>query len=448
MNNVVDICSDLIRFDTTNFETGNSHGESECVRYIADLLTEAGYEITYLESAPTRANLVVRVAGTHADLPGVLAHAHLDVVPAKAEDWTFEPFSGEIRDGFVHGRGAMDMKNLAAALVSVLLNWADTGRRPERDVVVAFVADEEVGGEFGAQWLVDRHPQLFAGVKNAIGEAGGEQIPWPFGTNGGAPVNFYPVSVAERDAAHLRLTARGRAGHGSRTNPDNAVMHLVGALSRIDGYRWPIIPTDTMTSFLKEVSATTGLDLPYATEDDVEATLAKLGPLAHVVERTFRISTIPTVLRAGYKTNVVPETATAEVDVRLLPATEDSTLAVIDELLGDNVTREFIAPRDPDHHTPAQAPIGGEFYNRMSTTLSAVDPAAVMVPFCTGGGTDRTAFSQLGIACYGFSPSCRSETGIPGGGEHGIDERVPMASLHFAVQVLDTLLTAPAGNAQ
>lgn len=419
------LCAELIRFDTTNRGGGDAEGERAAAEFTAALLHDAGAAPVLLERTPGRANVIGRVRGTDPSLPAVLMHAHLDVVPADPRDWSVPPFAGEIREGYVWGRGATDMKDTVAAVLTVVRDWAAAGRKPLRDVVIAFVADEEDQGVDGARWLVREHRELFEGAAVAIGESGGF-------THHVDGVRLYPIGTAERGTAHLRLTARGRSGHASRRNPDNPVTTLVGALDRIARHRWPIRLTPAVEAFLLAAAAALGADADLS---DVDGTVGKLGAAAALVENTVRASTTPTVLAAGAKVNVIPSRAVAEVDVRTLPGIEDEVLAVIDELAGPGVTREFVA-----HEQPVSAPVDTPWFHAMSEAIRAHDSDAVVLPYCMGGGTDAKSFATLGMACYGFAPLW-----VPRGFDHramahGVDERVPVEGLGFAVRVLDSFL--------
>ena len=424
---VVDLCAALLRFDTTNHGGGESAGEREAAEFVAAHLDAVGVHATVLEPAPRRGNVLARVPGTDPDLPALLVQAHLDVVPADAAEWSVPPFAGVERDGYLWGRGAVDMKDMIAMVLAVLGDWSREGRRPRRDIVLAFVADEEDRGAYGAHWLVDHHADFFAGCATAIGESGG--FSYPVGEH-----RVYPIGTAERGTAHLRLTSTGRAGHGSRRNDDNAVAKLLAALARVAALEHPVRLTPAVTAFIERVGA--ALDVPVDL-DDVDATIARFGPAARLVENTVRNSTTPTVLRAGYKVNVIPGSATAELDVRTLPGTVDELLASIDAALGPDVRREFIADE------PAvQAPIDSPWFDAMAGALRAEDPDAVVVPYCMGGGTDAKAFSRLGIDCYGFAP-----LSLPSGYDyrampHGVDERVPVEGLRFGARVLDRFLSS------
>lgn len=430
----VAICRDLIRFDTTNRGGGDSAGEREAAEYVAGLLTDAGLSPTLLERSPRRSNVLARVPGTDPELPAVLVHAHLDVVPADAADWSVPPFAGEIRDGHLYGRGAVDMKDMCANVLATLHRWRARGVRPRRDIVLAFVADEEDRGVDGADWLVREHAELFTGCAVAVSESGGD-------THHANGVRFYPVGTAERGTAHLKLTARGRAGHGSRRNPDNAVVRLVDALARIAAYRWPVHLTPTVRALLTQTGKALGVPVDIEMADAgsldaaVDAALTAFGPAAGLAENTVRPSATPTVLRAGDKVNVIPSTATAQVDVRVLPGTEDQVLRTLDELLGPGIEREFVA-RQP----PVESPIDSPWFDAMAGALRAEDPDAVVVPYCMGGGTDAKSFHTLGIDCYGFAPLAIPE-GFPYRKmAHGVDERIPLSALEFGARVLSRFL--------
>jgi acetylornithine deacetylase/succinyl-diaminopimelate desuccinylase-like protein len=429
---VEQLCSQLIRFDTTNHGDGDSAGEREAAEFVAAHLSAVGLSPKLLERAPRRSNVIARVPGSDRSLPPLLVHAHLDVVPADPAEWTVPPFAGEIRDGFVWGRGAVDMKDMCATLLSVLHRWTAEDRGPRRDIVLAFVADEEDRGEWGAHWLVEEHPALFDGVAAAIGESGGYTV--YASAASGEPVRLYPVATAERGTAHLRLTAVGRAGHGSRRNEANAVVRLIGALHRLAEHEWPVVLTPAVTAFLSRAGAALGVEVDLS---DVDTTLSRFGAAAKIAENTVRNSTTPTVLRAGYKVNVIPGLAEAEVDTRVLPGTQDAFLAEVDRLLGPDVRRELLV-----NQPPVQAPVDSPWFTAMAAALEAEDPDAVVVPFCMGGGTDAKAFAGLGIDCFGFAPLWLPVDFDHRTKAHGVDERVPVEGLRFGVNVLDRFLSA------
>jgi acetylornithine deacetylase/succinyl-diaminopimelate desuccinylase-like protein len=426
--------ADLIRIDTTNRGGGDGR-ERPAAEYVAARLAEAGVEPVLLESAPGRANVVARVAGREPGAPALLAHGHLDVVPADPASWTVPPFSGEIRDGVLWGRGAVDMKNADAVLLAVVSQWAREGVRPRRDVVLAFTADEEDTAEFGAQWLVERHPDLFEGCTEAVGESGA------FTFHAGPGQRLYPVASAERGTAWLRLTARGRAGHGAKPNPENAVTRLCAAMARIGTYRWPVRLIPAVQAAAEAIAAAAGRPVPaegfgaMAAED----LLAYLGPAAALVAGTIRNSANPTMLQAGYKINVIPDEAIGYVDGRVLPGFEQEFRAVLDELTGPDVSWAYA-----HQEIPLEAPLGAPLLASMTEALLAEDPGGTVVPYCMSGGTDAKQFARLGMTCYGFTPLVLPEGYDYYAMFHGTDERIPLSALEAAVRIMDRFLTTAA----
>ncbi|RCK70898.1 M20/M25/M40 family metallo-hydrolase [Desertihabitans brevis] len=432
---VVGLLRRLIAFDTTNRSPGDAEGELDCARWLVGRLQEVGWEPLLIapDDAPERASVVLRVTGRDRTLPALLVHAHLDVVPAEPEQWSVPPFAGVVADGHVWGRGAADMKDMAAATLAVLLDWGRSGRRPRRDVVVAFVADEETDGRFGARWLVEQHAGLFTGVEAAIGESGGMVEEWPH--RDGHRVRLARVAAGERGTLHVRLTARGTSGHGSRPHEDNAVLALVDALHRIGHHRWPIHLSPLVRAQLAGTAEALGHPVDLDDDAGVERALELLGPAVDAARYTVRAATTPTVLQAGYKVNVIPGTASAEVDVRCPPGYLDQVVARLPELVGDRVELEHTV-----FEPPVQAPLDGPWFAAMVEAVTAETPGTVVVPGCLGGGTDAKAFSSLGIACYGFSPLTLDPAGRTPGGVHGVDERVPVASLVGGTRVLTRFL--------
>src|SRR6266702_3542113 len=426
---VVTLTSDLIRIDTTNRGGGDGR-ERPAAEYVAGRLSEASLEPVLLESAPGRANVVARIAGTDPGAAALLVHGHLDVVPADPAAWQVHPFSGEVRDGVVWGRGAVDMKNSDAMILAVARSWHRTGRRPPRDIVLAFTADEEDTTEYGSSWLADHRPDLFNGCTVGIGESGA------FTFHAGAGVRLYPVASAERGTAWLKLTAHGRAGHGSKPSTSNAVVRLGEAVARIGAYRWPVRLIPTVRAAIAAIADAVGAEVDLnAGHTDADLLLARLGPAAHLVEATVRNSANPTLLEAGDKINVIPADAVAYVDGRVLPGYEDEFVATLDELTGPDVSWEYY-----HREAPLEAPLDGPAVAAMTAALLAEDPGSHVVPYCMGGGTDAKNFARLGISGYGFMPLA-----LPPGYDyyamfHGVDERVPVSALHFGLRVLDRFL--------
>ncbi len=423
---VVELCRDLIRFESVNDGTGRGKGEREAAEHVGALLADVGLEPQLFESERNRTSVVARVEGEDRSRPALLIHGHLDVVPAEPKEWTYDPFAGEIADGMLWGRGAVDMLDMDAMTLAVVRDRLRTGRKPARDVVLAFVADEEAGGVFGAQWLVDHQPGLFEGCTEAISEVGG------FSLNVNDDLRLYMIETAQKGMAWMRLTASGTAGHGSMVNQDNAVTALCEAVARLGRHEFPIHLTKTVRAFLDEVGDAFGLELD---PDDMQATVAKLGPLARIVGATLRNTANPTMLDAGYKHNVIPGRASAMVDGRYLPGYADEWERELDEVLGPDVVREYV------HYDIAlETEFEGALVDAMSRCLKAEDPGARAVPYMLSGGTDAKSFSRLGMRCFGFSP-LRLPAGLDFSGMfHGVDERVPLDSLRFGVRVLDRFL--------
>ncbi len=419
---VVELCRDLIRIDTSN----PTSTERAAAEYVATKLEEVGLSTQLFESEPGRASVVTRVEGIDRSRPALLIHGHLDVVPADARDWTVDPFAGEVRDGCLWGRGAVDMKDMDAMTLAVVRDRLRSDRKPARDLVLAFVADEEAGGTYGAKWLVENQPQLFEGATEAISEVGG------FSYTVSDDLRLYLIETAQKGMAWMRLTARGRAGHGSMINDDNAVTALCEAVARVGRAKLEIRPTKTVRAFLDEVSDALGIELD---PDDLEATVAKLGPIARIIGATLRNTVNPTQLEAGYKVNVIPQSATAYVDGRFLPGYEREFEAELDDLLGPDVTREYV-----NHDIALETDFDGALVDAMAAALKAEDAAARPVPYCLSGGTDAKHFSRLGMRCFGFSPLRLPPDLDFAGMFHGVDERVPLDSLRFGVRVLDRFL--------
>ncbi len=423
---VVGLCRDLLRLDTSNYGDGSGPGERLAAEYVAEKLAEVGLEVTMWEPAPGRTSVVARWAGQNPDRDALLIHGHLDVVPAQPSDWKYHPFGGEIADGCLWGRGAVDMKDFDAMTLAVVRARIRQGRPPARDVVLAFVADEEAGGTYGAQALVRQRPELFDGCREAIGEVGG------YSFTVGADRRLYLIETAQKGMAWLRLIADGTAGHGSMVNNDNAVTELAEAVARVGRHRFPLRLTPTVREFLLTVCDELGIPLDV---DNPESVASALGPIWRIVGATLRNTAQPTVLSAGYKTNVIPGQAVAQVDGRFLPGHEDEFFATLDKLLGPNVRREFIA-----NHIAVQTSFDGDLIEAMKASLLTHDPGARAVPYLLSAGTDAKHFSTLGIRCFGFVPlRLPPDLDFPGM-FHGVDERVPLDALRFGVRVLDDFL--------
>ncbi|MEV0088402.1 M20/M25/M40 family metallo-hydrolase [Saccharopolyspora sp. NPDC050642] len=419
---VVDLCRDLIRIDTSN-PTSNERAAAE---YVAAKLAEVGIESTLVESAPGRASVIARVEGEDPSRGALLMHGHLDVVPADASEWTFDPFGGEIYDGCLWGRGAIDMKDFDAVILAVAREFGRTGRKPPRDIVFGFLADEEDGGKFGSHWLVRNRPELFDGVTEAITEGGGVSFDLGNGQR------LYPIENAQRGQAWLRLIATGRAGHGSSPNDENAVTDLAESLARIGRHRFPVRLIEPVRVLLERAAELLGTDFDPS---DVDGSLTKMGPVADLVDVILRNSANPTMIEGGYQTNVIPGRATAAVDGRFLPGHEQELLDTIDSLLLPSVRREFI------HHDVAmETEFAGTLVDAMCAAIRAEDPDGHPAPYCNAGGTDNKAFATIGINGFGFK-ALRVPPELPYSRMfHGVDERIPLESLRFSTRVMQRLL--------
>ncbi|MGW5660565.1 M20/M25/M40 family metallo-hydrolase [Streptomyces sp. NPDC003758] len=425
---VVDLCRELIQIDTSNYGDHSGPGERRAAEYVAEKLAEVGLEPKIFESHPGRASTVARIEGEDPSRPALLIHGHTDVVPANADDWTHHPFSGEIADGCVWGRGAVDMKDMDAMTLAVVRDRLRSGRRPPRDIVLAFLADEEAGGTYGARYLVDNHPDLFEGVTEAISEVGG----FSFTVN--EQRRLYLIQTAEKGMHWMKLTVAGTAGHGSMIHRDNAITELSEAVARLGRHKFPVRVTKTTRAFLDELGDALGTELA---PENMEGTLAKLGGIAKLIGATLSNTANPTQLNAGYKVNVIPGEATAHVDGRFLPGFEEEFLADVDRILGPNVRRE-------DVHADKAVETGfdGTLVEAMQSALLAEDPAAKAIPYMLSGGTDAKSFDDLGIRGFGFAPLKLPPELDFAGMFHGVDERVPVDALQFGVRVLDRFIDA------
>lgn len=419
------IARDLIRIDTTNWGEGRSAGETEAAEYVEAKLRDLGLQPRLYDSAERRTSVVARVPGADPERPALVLHGHLDVVPADPANWSVDPFAGEVRDGLLWGRGAVDMKDMDAMILTALGDILGAGERPARDLVVAFFADEENGGVFGAHWMVDHHPELFAGATEAISEVGGYSV-----DIGGT--RSYLLQTGEKALVWIRLRARGRAAHGSRVIHDNAVTKLAEAVVALGRKAWPIQLTTTTEQLLAELARLMGADPRRVGPDEL---VLSTGTAAGFLQATLRTTSNPTLLQAGYKHNVIPDSAEALIDIRTLPGDEERVLDEVRELIGPEIELEIVH-RDIGLETP----FAGRLVDDMVAALGRHDPGAPVLPYLLSGGTDNKALAKLGITGYGFAPlRLGPELDFPGM-FHGVDERVPLDALAFGRAVLGDLL--------
>jgi len=419
------IARDLIRFDTTNFGGGKSNGETDAAEYVSAYLQNLGLEPELFESEPGRVSVVARVEGADRSKPALVVHGHTDVVPAQPDNWSVDPFEGVIKDGLLWGRGAVDMKNMDAMMLTALDDILGSGRQPARDLVVAFFADEENGGVYGSHYLVREHPELFAGATEAISEVGGYSV-----TLGGK--RAYLLQTGEKALIWIKLIARGTAAHGSQMMRDNAVTKLAAAVATIGTQEWPIRLTETTDELIGELARILDIDPQKVGPDEIALAT---GSTSRFIQASLRTTTNPTVLTAGYKHNVIPDTAEALIDIRTLPGDEDAVLAQVQELVGPDI-EIVVLHRDIGLETA----FSGDLVEAMTSTLQAHDPGAPVLPYMLSGGTDNKALSTLGITGYGFAPlKLPADLDFPAM-FHGVDERVPLDALVFGRHVLTDLL--------
>jgi acetylornithine deacetylase/succinyl-diaminopimelate desuccinylase-like protein len=419
------IAQELIRFDTTNFGEGRSNGETDAAEYLGALLEQLDLVPEYVDAATGRTSVIARVEGADRTKPALVVHGHTDVVPADPTNWTVDPFGGVIRDGLLWGRGAVDMKNMDAMIVAALQDILGAGKRPARDLVIAFFSDEENGGVFGSHYVVDNRPELFAGATEAISEVGGYSVH----LNG---QRSYLLQTGEKALVWIKLVARGVAAHGSRVISNNAITKLAQAVATLGRRDWPVHLTATTELLVAELARIMKVDPQRLGPDEI---VLSTGTAAGFIQATLRTTTNPTLLKAGYKHNVIPDTAEALIDIRTLPGEEEQVLAEVRELIGDDI--EIVVMHSD---IGLENSFDGPLVDAMIGTLQAHDPGAPVLPYLLSGGTDNKALAKLGIKGYGFAPlQLPADLDFPAM-FHGVDERVPLDALVFGRRVLSDLL--------
>lgn len=424
-NDTITLCQEMIRIPSVNFGDGKGD-ERAMAEYVVRKLEEVGIPSRIYESAPGRCNVVANIEGRDAKRQGLVVHGHIDVVPANAEDWSVDPFSGEIRDGMIWGRGSLDMKNMDAMILAIVRKWARIGYKPPRNLVLVFFADEEAGSIYGSRWMVKEHPEVFSGCNEAVSEVGG------FSVTVGDGKRLYLVEAAQKGINWMRITAHGRAGHGSMMNDDNAITALAAAVEKIGNHSWPQRYTKTVKILFEHVAKATGK--PYDLSD-LRPLLAELGSTARMIGATLQNTANPTMLEAGYKANVIPQSASAIIDGRFLPGYEEELRDTIRSLIGPDFEIETIT-RD----IALEVDFEGDLVDAMCEALLSQDPEGIPVPYLMSGGTDNKALSELGIIGYGFSPLKLPPELDFMSLFHGVDERVPVDGVVFGVRVLENFL--------
>jgi len=370
-NETIQICQELIQIPSVNYGEGKGD-EKKIAEYVAKKLLEVGIKSELIESAPNRVSVVAQIPGQDQTRPGLVLHGHLDVVPANADDWSVDPFSGVIKDGFLWGRGAVDMKDMDAMILATARMWSRLGYKPPRNILLVFFADEEAGSTYGSRWLVKHRPELFKGYSEAISDS--------------------------------------------------------DAVSRIGNYEWPQLETKTSQKFFRKIADLTGDKYDGS---NVKPLVKHLGSAAKMIGATISNTANPTMLNAGYKENVIPQSASAVVDGRFLPGYEEQLHNTIKKLAGEEIEVEIIV-RD----IALEVDFAGPLVEAMCNAINSEDPEGIPVPYLMSGGTDNKALHDLGIVGYGFSP-----LRLPADLDffslfHGVDERVPLDSLKFGARVL------------
>ena len=418
---VVKLCQELIQIPSVNFGEGKGD-EKAAAEYMAAKMREVGIESKIYESAPNRCSVVARIEGKDKSRPGLVVNGHLDVVPANAADWSVDPFSGAIKDGCIWGRGAVDMKNMDAMILAVIRLWAKHNYQPVRSIVIVFFGDEEAGGIYGSRWMAEKHPEVFAGCSETISEVGGFSLTLLSGKR------VYAIEASQKGIEWMKITAEGVAGHGSMVNNANAVTRLTEAIAKIGNYTWPQRITKTSDLFFQKISELSGK--PYD-RNNLQPLIDEVGPMGKMIGATLCNTTNPTMLEAGYKANVIPQSASAVVDGRTLPGFEKELLDTVKSLVGEHVKVESLVS-----DIPLEVEFGGPLVDAMIAAIKSEDPDGIPIPYLLSGGTDNKALAKLGIVGYGFSPLKLPPDLDFTGLFHGIDERVPIDSLQFGARTL------------
>jgi len=417
----IQILQELIRIPSVNH--GEGRGDEEAVaHYVVAKLKEVGIESEIIETAPKRLNVVARIPGADTQRPGLVVHGHLDVVPANASDWEVDPFAGVLKDGYVWGRGAVDMKDTDAMFLAIVRSWARTGYTPPRNILLLFFADEEAGSSYGSRWLVANRPEIFDGYSEAISEVGGFSVTISSGHR------LYFLETAEKGIQWMQITAKGTAGHGSFINQNNAVTTLAKVVARIGSHVWPQRETATGKKFFGKIAELTGEKYDPANATDL---LKHIGGAARMMGATMQNTANPTMLDAGYKANVIPQSASAIIDGRFLPGFEHELEETLRMLVGEDAEIE-VQVRDK----ALEVDFSGPLVEAMINAILSQDPEGIPVPYLMSGGTDNKALSDLGIVGYGYSPLRLPDDLDFFALFHGINERVPVESLKFGVRAL------------
>jgi len=428
----VEMLQTLVRMDTTN-PPGN---EILCIQYLDALLQEAGLPTTILAKDPNRPNLIARLKG-RGDAPPLILQGHVDVVTTANQQWDHPPFGGDIIDGYLWGRGSLDMKGDVVMMVCAVLRAQAEGKPPAGDIILTILADEEAGSDYGARFVTEQHPEQFAGARYAIGEGGG-------GAQYLGNKRFYPLMVAEKQVCWLRTRFTGPGGHGSSPLRDGAMAKLGKALTTLNANRLPVHLTPAMRLMLDGLAriappelqaAVGGLLDPSTTDATLDGLYASGTPLARGLDALLHNTVNATAVHGGIKTNVIPSNIEVELDGRVLPGfTADNFMGELHALLGDDLPFEII------RHDPGSAQVDMGLFPLLAGIVEEMDPEAAVIPSMVGGFTDGRMFARLGIQNYGFVPMKVAPGLNLGATVHGANERIPLDGLEFGVRAMSALL--------
>jgi acetylornithine deacetylase/succinyl-diaminopimelate desuccinylase-like protein len=431
---VTNFLSDLIRINTTN-PPGN---ETEAAKYLAEHLSREGFKCELFESAPERGSVITRLKG-NGEKTSLLLLSHLDVVAADAKEWSVDPFSGVVKDGFVWGRGALDMKGMTAIEVMTMKLLKRNDVKFKGDVILAATADEEKGGLAGADYLLRNYPEKIR-ADYVLNEGGGLAIPTQ-------KRNVYTVQTAEKGILWFKVKAKGAPGHGSMPNTaDNAIMRMSKVIEKLGNYRSQILVVPTVKQFLTEIARENAmLQQSFSCllanpelSDQILDELAKTAPqLAEEIRPRIRMTLTPTIIRGGVKENVIPSECEAVFDCRILPGqTPAEALSLIKNLLKD-IDSEKLEFESLQVQEPSESQAGTPLYDVITSVLKEVEPNCGITPMLMTGGTDSRFFRRMGSVCYGFHPMrpdvpyCEMVKMV-----HGVNERISIKNLVFGTSVL------------
>jgi acetylornithine deacetylase/succinyl-diaminopimelate desuccinylase-like protein len=434
-NEVTDLLQKLIRFNTTN-PPGN---EMHAAQFLSEDLTKEGFECEIFESKPGRGSLITKLKGS-GEKPSLLLLSHLDVVAANVNEWSVDPFSGTIKDGFVWGRGALDMKSMTAIEVITLKLLKRNNIKLKGDVLLAATADEEKGGFDGVGYLLQNHKEkIFADY--VLNEGGGSAVPTKNG-------NVFTINTAEKGILWFKIKAKGIPGHGSTPNTaDNAILRMNRVIDKLGYFKPETQLTSTVKSYLNEIAKKNPeLQEPFskllANPDQSDQILDELSqkgePLAEEIRPRIKMTITPTMIQGGVKENIVPSECEATFDCRLLPGQSvEATLSLIKSLLSD-VGLEKLTFEIIQAHEGSESPMQTPLYEAISSILREFEPNCAVSPTLMTGGTDSRFFREAGSVCYGFHPM-HPEPPVNGKfvkREHGLDERISIENLVFGTSVM------------